>query len=173
MMALVIGASSSGKSALAEGIAMRQAGESLIYLATMRHGGAETEQRIARHREMRSGRGFVTVERALDVGQTPLPGRAVCLLECLSNLLANEMYDRTPPPDLAGKLARDVLALRDRTAALVVVSNEVFSDGAQYDPFCTAYIETLGALNAMLAREADTVIESVAGLPFYLKGGRL
>lgn len=173
MMALVIGASSSGKSALAEGIAARQTGDSLIYLATMRHGGAETERRIARHREMRRGGGFVTVERPLDVGETRLPPRAVCLLECLSNLVANEMYDRTPPPDLANKLARDVLALRDRAAALVVVSNEVFSDGAQYDPFCTAYIETLGALNAALAREADAVIESVAGLPFYWKGGRL
>ncbi|MBQ9041751.1 MAG: bifunctional adenosylcobinamide kinase/adenosylcobinamide-phosphate guanylyltransferase [Eggerthellaceae bacterium] len=63
MIALVTGGAASGKSAYAESLAKALPGPH-AYVATMRHGDAETEARIARHREMRAGKGFVTVELA-------------------------------------------------------------------------------------------------------------
>lgn len=172
MMTLVLGASSSGKSALAESLAVQYGAAPRYYLATMHHGSAETERRIARHRAMRQSKGFVTVEQPLDVGSLCLPPDSVCLLECLSNLVANELYDRTPPEQPTEKLLHDLNVLHAGVRALVIVSNDVFSDGAQYDAFCTRYLEVLGELNRAIAHRADVVIESVAGLPFYHKGAR-
>lgn len=63
MIALVTGGASSGKSAFAEQLALSLPGPH-VYAATMRHGDAETEARIERHRAMRAGKGFVTVELA-------------------------------------------------------------------------------------------------------------
>ena len=63
MIALVTGGASSGKSAFAEQLALSLPGPH-VYAATMRHGDAETEARIERHRAMRAGKGFVTIELA-------------------------------------------------------------------------------------------------------------
>ena len=58
-----------------------------------------------------------------------------------------------------------------RAARVYVVSNEVFSDGAPYDPGTRRYIELLGALNRALAARADRVVEVVCGIPLIWKGG--
>ena len=64
--------------------------------------GKETEQKILRHRQMRNGKGFETLECFTDLKklvQTEPGFRAdaaeegICvLLECMSNLTANELY---------------------------------------------------------------------------------
>lgn len=172
MMILVSGAASSGKSALAETLAEKLPGRK-IYLATMHQSDGESRRRIARHREMRRGKGFETVEQPLDVAAAPIPAGSVCLLECLSNLLANEMYDRDPVGSPADKVTADVLCLARRAAHLVVVTNEVFSDGGMSRGVCADYISALGRINRALALCADTVVESVAGLPVYQKGAAL
>ena len=62
MNILVYGGSASGKSAYAENEARRfskQDGD-LIYIATMLPSGVEAKQRIARHRDMRAGKGCMT-----------------------------------------------------------------------------------------------------------------
>ena len=53
---------------------------------------------------------------------------------------------------------------------LVVVTNEIFSDGAQYDAETAKYIENLGVLNQELARRAQIFAESVYSLPVVHKG---
>ena len=61
MMILVTGGASSGKSAYAEQLACSLPG-SRYYLAAMKPFGEEGARRIARHRALRAGKGFVTVE---------------------------------------------------------------------------------------------------------------
>ena len=61
MMILVTGGASSGKSACAETLACALPG-SHYYLAAMKPFGEEGARRIARHRALRAGKGFVTVE---------------------------------------------------------------------------------------------------------------
>jgi adenosylcobinamide kinase/adenosylcobinamide-phosphate guanylyltransferase len=82
MMIVVIGPNSSGKSALAEPLAVQlhataPAGGRLIYLATLVPGDEDGEQRVTRHRRQRAGLGFVTVESPLadpaDIAQLDLP----------------------------------------------------------------------------------------------------
>ena len=59
MIVVVTGASGSGKSEYAEGVAVKLAGKGdLYYLATMRVYGEEGVRRVERHRKLRAGKDF-------------------------------------------------------------------------------------------------------------------
>ena len=66
-----------------------------------------------------------------------------------------------------------VLAGIQRAAAraelLVVVTNELYSDGVRYDPETAAYLELLARLNRAIAARADGVYEVVCGIPVAWK----
>ena len=89
-------------------------------------------------------------------------------MECLTNLLANEMYPQGDfIPDPTGKILAELEHLLERAAHLVVVSGEVFSQPAPEG--MEAYLFALGTLHRELARRADLVVESVYGIPVYGK----
>lgn len=104
---------------------------------------------------------------------TVCPARpGTVLLEDLGNLVANELYS----PGGAGKhTAEAVLAGLERLAAgcddLIVVSNEVFSGGADYAGDTDQYLLALAQVNNAFAARADNVCRVVCGLPVYYKGG--
>ena len=170
MFTLVIGGAASGKSEYAESRVVRLP-ERRIYLATMRPWDQECRARIARHRRLRQDKGFETLERYTDLAGAEVPAGANVLLECMSNLAANELYD----PEGGGQEAvlRGVDALLARCGHLTVVTNEVFSDGAACEEDTLRYLRALARINRLLAARADTVAEVICGLPKYLNGGPL
>ncbi len=177
MITLVTGASSSGKSLIAETIAVTEAAklnckcDNLFYIATMHVYDKDGENRVQKHRNMRADKGFQTIEKYTNIGEIELPPNSSCLIECMSNLLANEMYDKDGAKDNSvNKILSDIALLAKKAYNLVIVTNEVFSDGNIYDEFCTEYISNLGLINQKIAGISDTVIESVVGIPVYLKG---
>ena len=174
-MILVTGGSVSGKSAYAEKLLAERAPLHRTYLATMAGGGEEAQERIARHRRQREGLGFDTVECPADISTViDVCGDAV-LLEDLGNLVANEMFGGYgSSPEARGSLAaerifRDLRRLDEHCSLLVVVTDEVFSDGMRYDPETTRYREQLGALNVSAARYAEEVWEVICGIPVRRK----
>ena len=175
---LVTGGSGSGKSAFAERTLLSLAEGRPVYLATMDQRDDESLRRIARHRDMRqrhgaaTGKSFVTVERPVDIGGAAVEPDDCVLLEDLGNLLSNEIWS----PDGAGEKAEEgILAgidsLLDRSDLLVVVSNEIFSDGETWTGDMERYVHGLGRLHQALADRAETVVEVVCGIPVYHKGG--
>ena len=138
----------------------------------------ESLRRIDRHRAMRqrhgaaAGKAFVTVERPVDIGGAAVePGDCV-LLEDLGNLLSNEIWS----PAGAGEQAETAIlagidAILSKAALLVVVSNEIFSDGTEWTGDMARYVRGLGRLHRALADWAETVVEVVCGIPVYHKGG--
>ena len=99
MIHLITGGSGSGKSAYAENELLRvgelqtDAGRyPYVYAATMRPYGEETMRKIMRHRQMRAGKGFVTLECPSGLSGVALPENRGVLLECVSNLAANELF---------------------------------------------------------------------------------
>lgn len=174
MMVFVIGGSGSGKSAYAEELACTLAERedtAKYYLAAMQVFDQEDERRVARHRALRKGKGFLTIEQpvriesALDKMETG--GRTV-LLECISNLTANEMFSGTQTrgkEETAELILKGIARLRRNTTHLVVVSNNVFEDGIVYDPSTMDYLDVMGKINRQLAAWADRVVEVVAGIP--------
>ena len=166
MMTVVTGGSGSGKSAFAEDKIVSFGPAKRIYIATMHPYDEESHKRVARHRKMRAGKGFETVECYTGLKNLDFPENAVVLLECMSNLVANEMYD----PSGAGENAEEsILAgihkLQKASDELVVVTNEVFSDSMTDNPEMEKYLKLLGNVNLRMGEMADLVTEVVYGIP--------
>lgn len=171
MMTLISGGAASGKSEYAEKIATEQGG-TLVYLATMQVWGEEDRRRVERHRAMRAGKGFLTVERPHHLAGVNVPTGSVVLLECLSNLTANECFGPLGFVGAEERILDGIETLLTRTAHLVVVTNELFGDGVTYPEETARYLAVLSSLNRKLACRADCVTEVVCGLPVVWKGGR-
>ena len=170
MLILVSGGSASGKSEFAESLVTSSGLENRIYLATMQVWDQESVRRVERHRQMRAGKGFETVECPTGLADMVLPSGCAVLLEDLSNLCANEYFS---PDGKDGTLDRVLAGIRraaDQAELLVVVTNELFSDGMDYDPNTLAYLSVLGELNRRTAALAEQVYEVVCGIPVAWKG---
>lgn len=193
MMELVTGGSGSGKSAYAEqtlcGIFHSESGRSgagdgkekeplLYYIATMPRWDGETEKKIKRHRAMRAGKGFHTLEWYTDFegrlksSDCPSMESAGVLVECLSNLTANEMYmENGAGEGMIEAVVRGIIELKSRCAHLVVVTNDVFAESSEDTPEMIQYKENLGKVNRALAEVADRVTEVAGGVPCRVKTG--
>ncbi|NCE63441.1 bifunctional adenosylcobinamide kinase/adenosylcobinamide-phosphate guanylyltransferase [Pseudoflavonifractor sp. 524-17] len=173
MMTLVVGGSASGKSTFAESLVLQRGEGPRIYVATLEPLDGECRRRIARHRAMRAGKGFETVECPRNVGQTEVPPKSTVLLECVGTLCANELFGSGGGPECAlTAVLGGIEALNRRCGNLVVVSNEVCSGGQRYEGDTLTYLRLLGQVNQALAKRADRVYEVACGLPICHKGGR-
>ena len=173
MLILVTGGSASGKSAHAERLLCEHAASSRLYLATMQPFGAAAQKRIARHRALRQGKRFETVECPLNLAGLELPRRYDgILLEDLGTLLANELFAPAGAKDAAfGSILAGIERLQDCCETLVIVTNEIFSDGLPYPAETVRYIELLGRLNAAICARADEAYESICGILLPIKEG--
>ncbi|GFI25703.1 bifunctional adenosylcobalamin biosynthesis protein CobP [Lachnospiraceae bacterium] len=196
MMVLVVGGSGSGKSSYAEKVTVSLAQESVkeitksentslsdfklnipkkYYLATMQVFDDEGRKKVERHRNLRSGKGFFTIEQPTRISgalEKMEDGDRTVLLECISNLTANEMFSEKKTMteiQVTENVIRDIKMLKEQTNHLVVVSNNIFEDGTTYDEITTKYIRAMGKINQKLAALADRVVEVVAGIPVTLK----
>ena len=167
MLTLIIGGAGSGKGAFAEALVCRLPGKKL-YLATMLPRGAEARARIEKHRAQRAHLGFETLERGLDLERAAIPTGANVLVEDLSNLLANEIYE--PQGGGINAVRRGMEHLISTSENLTIVTNEIFSGGADHDEESLRYMRLLAELNRELAARADLAVELVCGLPNILKG---
>ena len=120
MITLITGGSGSGKSAYAEKYICHASNEKgykeKYYIATMQVFDDEGQRKIDRHRRLRAGKGFITIEQPRDIqnavsklqSESSLKTGRSALLECMSNLVANEMFqedgakDDTVPEILEG-----------------------------------------------------------------------
>ena len=194
MITLVTGGSGSGKSAYAESLLSSCEGIR-YYIATMQIYDAEGEKKVERHRKLRAGKGFLTIESPINIGkiQFACAGKAEqaqyrqeaemkvqgnaekksALLECMSNLTANEMFTKDgmkSEEEVVEKIVSEIQTLSQKLDNLVIVTNNVFEDGVIYDAGTMEYLRALGRINTALARLADRVAEVVVGIPVELKG---
>lgn len=171
MLELVTGGSGSGKSAYAESRICeynRQDPKPLFYIATMYPYGEETEKKIERHRILRKGKGFETLEWYMGFEQhlknKPLVGANV-LLECMSNLVANEMYMESGAGGHADQVILEgIRELNQQCSNLVIVTNEVFSESVPNSTEMKEYKRILGRINCEIAAMADQVTEVIYGI---------
>ena len=171
MLTLVVGGAGSGKSAYAESLLLRTQASRRIYAATMESYGAEAAERIARHRAMRQGKGFETIECYVNLSRLALPPDSAVLLEDMGNLCANELFSPQGAGDVAAEIVlRGIAQLKRQCRDLVIVSNEVFTGGTNYAGDTLHYLSVLSYVNRKLTSMADTVCEVGGGLPMYYKG---
>lgn len=170
MLTIVTGGSGSGKSAFAEDKVLTFGEAQRVYIATMHPFDEESHKRIERHRKMRAGKGFETVECYTGLKDVKLPSGCVVLLECMSNLVANEMFEEQGAHE---ETVKDIMSGIDelvrQAAHVVIVTNEIFSDAVVFDKEMASYLEYLGKINQAVALRADEVVEVVYGIPVYQK----
>ena len=176
MMTLIIGGSGSGKSAYAEDYMVSISEDrKKYYIATMQIYDEEGKRKVERHRMLRGGKGFSTIEQPIDIGKAAEKmedGERTALLECISNLTANEMFLGEIPGTeevITEKIVGEIAVLNRELTHLVIVSNNVFEDGNVYDKTTMAYIRAMGRINQKLAEMADEVVEVVVGIPIVIK----
>lgn len=178
MITLVIGGSASGKSEYAESyIGFLSEGKKKYYIATMNVSDSESKDRVERHRKLREGKGFITVEQPVDIHKAKDKmdiGAKTALIECMSNLAANEMFPEKAhktEEEVTEKIVKGIKELAKEADSLVIVSNNIFEDGKTYGQAVVEYVNAMGRMNRELARMAGCVIEVIAGLPIVVKGG--
>ena len=92
--------------------------------------------------------------------------RAVFLLEDLTNLYANEVYGTSGH---SHEIVAPLLELTQQAGAVIIVANELYSDGIAYAPETDRFLRDLAALAVALSTAADQVTEVVYGIPVQLK----
>lgn len=175
---LILGGARSGKSSLAQRLALDLGGERVLFLATAEALDDEMRARISVHRQERPV-GWRTVEEPMQVADALREHHAdakVVLLDCVTLWVTNVMLTlgEEPDPDEAEDLVlegvRDLLAaVRDGGATLLAVSNEVGLGVVPTYPLGRLYRDLLGRVNQILASEADQVLFMIAGLGIDLK----
>ena len=166
MICLITGGSGCGKSTWAEKLAGTLPAGKRVYIATMQVYDRESEIRVQRHRVQRAGLGFRTIECEKDLAAAQVEEGSIVLLEDLVNLTANEMFDGGDPERIVPALR--TLAVRCRH--LIMVTNDLFSDGADYASSVLEYQRCLAEIHGQAAMMADCVIEMVYSIPVVLKG---
>jgi adenosylcobinamide kinase/adenosylcobinamide-phosphate guanylyltransferase len=173
MLELILGGARSGKSRLAERLAL-ESGLAVTYVATAHAGDGEMTARIAHHQSRRPAE-WELVEEPLAL-MPVLRDRAAenrCLLvDCLTLWLTNLLW-----LDEGIHLERERDALLEGIAALpgriILVGNETGLGVVPLGELTRRYVDEAGWLHQALAERAQRVTFCVAGLPMILKGESL
>lgn len=176
MNVFISGGCKNGKSFFAQEEAKKQAdalGAPLYYLATMIPTDHEDRARIRRHVREREGWGFITIEQGKDIlnALDSADPAGVFLLDSVTALLSNEMFDHSGSVDLdaAQRVRCDLLAFAERTGNTVFVSDFIYSDALKYEELTEAYRKGLGLCDRELARACGQVIEVSYGSRYFFK----
>ena len=163
---LITGGARSGKSQLAEKLALRPMGRA-IYIATSEVWDDEMAQRVAVH-QARRGPEWQTIHAPRDLVSAlqQSDGDAPRLVDCLTLWLSNLMLDGADWRDAGERLVRGLDA---QTAPVVLVTNEVGGGIVPENKLAREFRDAAGWLNQTVAEACDSVWLSVAGCPVKVK----
>jgi adenosylcobinamide kinase / adenosylcobinamide-phosphate guanylyltransferase len=169
----VLGGASSGKSDVAIRLALKGLGKTSprAFVATGEGLDEEMATKIAQHRQSRSS-AWVTAEVPVDLtGWIEKHGQAyrVIVVDCLTMWLSNHRglgsHDRQVLQDVRLLLQ----AIRRLAARVVLVANELGMGLVPVDAASRRFRELAGAVNRLVAQEADESYLVVSGLSVQLK----
>ena len=155
MLTLIIGPNNSGKSAYAESIIADLESTKRYYIATMIPYGEEGQARVKKHLKMRANLGMETIEDPYLEKVDDIANGADVLLEDVSNLVANRLFEKGP--EACDNIVQEIISLNEKVSNLVVVSiGGIVNDG--YDEETVDYITRLNQINEELMELAEQVI---------------
>ncbi len=171
MVILVIGGAASGKSEFAEKVLQNLKSDKKFYIATMIPYDKECFLKIKKHRNMRSKKGFNTIECYNNICNICIDKNSSILLECVGNLVSNEMFSDLDNIDfeVSESILSGIYKLIGNVENVIIVTNDVFSDGRTYNYNIECYKKNIGKINVELANISDEVFEVVCGIPIQIK----
>jgi len=178
---LITGGARSGKSSLAQQLALESGGP-VLFVATAEAGDEEMHRRIEQHRKQRPA-SWRTLEATTHIGSQVLKvvGEAkTVVIDCITLLVNNVFLKYGGPTGDKIDAARieeavvaeinELIQCIDQTgASFIMVTNEVGLGLVPANEIGRLYRDLLGRANQMLARRADRVYLMVAGLPLLIK----
>ncbi|QOL81227.1 bifunctional adenosylcobinamide kinase/adenosylcobinamide-phosphate guanylyltransferase [Pseudooceanicola spongiae] len=163
---LILGGAASGKSEFAEEM-VYSLGPKWRYIASAESFDDEMRDKIKRHAERR-GEGWQVIEAPLDLApELAAEDSRPVLFDCATMWLSNHLFAGS---DMATAQADLLSAIAACPAAVVTVTNEVGQGIVPDNALARQFREAQGRLNIALARQADCVVQVIAGLPNVLKG---
>jgi len=174
---LITGGCRSGKSTHAQALAEKLPG-SRAYVATCPVVDEEMQRRICRHQEARRGRGWKTLEEALDLKGALLDANAydVLLVDCLTLWINNLLYEAEQnggsikEDEIERRCSEVLAACAEHSGTVIFVTNEVGMGIVPENATARHYRDLLGTCNQVMASGADEVTLVVCGIPMTLKG---
>ncbi len=173
---LITGGARSGKSRLAQELALK-AGGPVLFVATAEPGDDDMKARIEDHRRNRPP-GWTTLEVKTRLGQeiTRNIGKArTVVIDCLTLLVSNIFteHEGADAPALEKAVVDEINGLTEcieqSDARFFIVTNEVGLGIVPADRTSRLYRDFLGRANQMLAARAEEVLFMVSGMPLTLK----
>lgn len=159
---LLIGGARSGKSSLAVEIGRRHEG-AVVVIATATALDDDMADRIARHREERPD--WPTTEEPCELADavSAAPTDALVLVDCLTVWVSNLMWRGDDEATITQHADRLVLAVADRTAPTVLITNEVGMGVHPETDLGRRYRDALGRVNSRVAAGVDRTLVMMAG----------
>lgn len=170
MHELILGGARSGKSRLAEQLAVGS-GLQVTYIATSQPSDAEMSERISQHRQRRPAH-WALVEEPLALAAVLCREAAAdrCLLvDCLTLWLTNLLLCGDPQR-LDTEREALLACLESLPGRLILVSNETGLGVVPLGELSRRYVDEAGWLHQALAQRCERVLFCVAGLPLAIKG---
>ena len=91
--------------------------------------GEEGKKRVERHKKLREGKDNYTIEQTMHISwaleKMKNPRNSTVLIECMSNLVANEMFE---PGGNTQSIIKECMTIRDKCSNIIIVTNDIFSD---------------------------------------------
>lgn len=162
----VTGGARSGKSSLAERLALQHGGDQVRYLATAQVFDDEMRDRIERHRAERPA-SWQTLEVPLAVPEALVALSGVVLLDCLSLWVSHLLLSGLEDKQILERVDALLIAADGKT--LIVVSNEVGSGIVPDNALARRYRDLLGWTNQRVAAASNEAYLTVSGLKVRLK----
>ncbi len=166
---LVLGGARSGKTSLAERLALRL-GSTPAYLATAQTLDSEMRERVESHKRTRATR-FATIEEPVQLTDALIRASRthdVILVDCLTLWITNLLVQNLSVAGLVEELA--VALAQIKRSRILLVSNEVGLGIVPDNALARMFRDLAGSAHQRLAEVCTDVYFVAAGLPLVLKG---
>lgn len=161
MLIFITGGVRSGKSNFAENLVTNMSGR-LVYVATAKYEGMEMIERINKHQFDRRNKGFITFDKTCNLNEltSKLYSDDCVLIECLTTLVANEMFDNNlSSHTVIEKVFNDIMDITSKVKCVVVVSNDLYGDDLSYSNEVSQYYNCVTSISKKLVASCNEAYE--------------
>lgn len=164
---LITGGQRSGKSAFAEKLTLDRCANP-AYIATAQIFDDEMRQRVAAH-QARRGPMWTNFEAPLSPGELKIANNTV-LIDCLTMWASNILFAENEDPQLAlRRFTAEWQKLISLPVNIIAVTNEIGLGGVSANALQRKFTDLQGAINQLVAAEANEVYMLISGIPLRIK----